>query len=546
MAANIVPRQTTSGLDAQIVSDVETLLQSFDGEASLKRLFWEVLSYDRVREPLPTSLIASSAAAVVKEFEVFAESDARTVVYVQTDGTAAGCHLESIAAAARRTVSYCVLIHSDGAAWAVVCPDEAKIPRVRVLPLPGPIDQREETARALVALTAADDNGEPVSRFEQSERLEAFFPGITPNLTDIIDHFERLERHHDPEIRELGWYMHLISEYPLLTAKQERGEDQHRTDGALPDQLELHQQRLVLHNLRLVVWMAMKVRRVGMTLSDLIQEGTIGLMIAANRWEAQRGNRFSTYAFWWIRQTMYRAMHNQCNLVRWPVHTASRLLRAARDGNEDGLKAGQKPVRFLPCSLTRVSIPRCDVMQAHAADSIARAVRQTITHLRPNQQDVIARRFAIGRDEEETLEEIGQSHGLTRERIRQIEAKALKRLSHQHWKKQLRPYVECSEWRLTRLVDVGRIGKHRRPANSGSEEQASQDSGRRAVPQQIDTKQIILDGAVHSIRVFESLDAALAREAGTSTWNDDWRQPRDEDPITPEELDETRQLLGAT
>jgi RNA polymerase sigma factor (sigma-70 family) len=428
---------------------VEALLSVFDGESSLKHLFWELLSYDRVREPLPLSFLPPATTDLMINLEVFAATDALTVIYAVMRERPDGMRLEQMCWALKRHITNCVVLLHDSNTWTLVYPDESTKPRVRLLPLPGPTERRAETARALTALDATDAvSGSALHPFELAENLDTLFPGAMPNLGDLFNDFERIRQHSNPEVRDLLLFIREAGKYPLLTPAQERGED--ITGGEVPPdgtELSYYEWRLIVCNLRLVLWMARRCPRVGMDLADLVQEGTIGLMTAARRFDPALGNRFTTYAFHWIRQSMFRGLHNGCNLIRWPVWIAPKLITACIDSNEDGLSAGEKPVAYVPWRLGFLSLHAVDPVESALIQETKIAVRRVLWRLKPLQEKVIARRFGIGLDHEYTLEEIGQEFGLTRERIRQIEADALKKLGKAG--RGLLAYHEASEWRIS-------------------------------------------------------------------------------------------------
>jgi RNA polymerase primary sigma factor len=433
----------------ELALQVEALLNAFDGESSLKHLFWELLSYDRVREPLPLSFLPPATADLLINLEVFAATEALTVIYAVMRERPDGMRLEQMCWALKRHITNCVVLLHDSNTWTLVYPDESTKPRVRLLPLPGPTERRTETARALIALDAADTfSGSALQPFELAENLDTFFPGAMPNLGDLFDDFERIRQHSNPEVQDLFLFIREAGRYPLLTPAQERGED--ITGGEQPPdgtELSYYQWRLIVRNLRLVLWMARRCPRVGMDLADLVQEGVIGLMTAAKRFDPALGNRFTTYAFHWVRQSMFRGLHNGCNLIRWPVWIAPKLITACIHSNEEGLSAGEKPVACVPWRLALVSLQAVDPLESAMMQETKAAVRRVLWRLKPLQQRVIARRFGIGFDHEYTLEEIGQEFGLTRERIRQIEAEALKKLGKAG--RGLLAYHEASEWRLS-------------------------------------------------------------------------------------------------
>jgi RNA polymerase primary sigma factor len=202
--------------------------------------------------------------------------------------------------------------------------------------------------------------------------------------------------------------------------------------------LERAKDELVRCNLRLVVDIAKHYTGRGLTLLDLVQEGNIGLMKAAERYQYRKGFKFSTYATWWIRQGITRALADQSRTIRIPVHqteASHRILRVTRRLRET-MQAFQEPValekpvgdgstefgELLP-DLQAVP-PDAHVHRTEMSNQLER-ILSTLT---PREQTVIRLRFGVGYDQACTLEQVGQSLSVTRERIRQIEAKALKKL----------------------------------------------------------------------------------------------------------------------
>jgi RNA polymerase primary sigma factor len=288
------------------------------------------------------------------------------------------------------------------------------------------------------------------------------FREIEKMLKKLVTLGKQAERGYSAELEKLG-----LDEQSLFDMVNHIEQEEIR--------VKLAKDELIKANLRLVVSIAKKYVNRGLTLLDLIQEGNIGLMKAADRYESGKGTKFSTYSTWWIRQRITRAILDQARTIRLPVHLIEESTRISRIYTKFMREKGREPspeevAKIMGLSVVRVNeILRAiqepvsletpilseekelkDVIIDEKSVSpfktlenseAANRIEQVLSSLTEREEKIIRMRFGIGVSSEHTLEEVGKYFNLTRERIRQIEIKALKKLRHPARSKLLREYV---------------------------------------------------------------------------------------------------------
>jgi len=324
-----------------------------------------------------------------------------------------------------------------------------------------------------------------------ADEIDEFYDQLSRLGVDVVEEVAELEVLDDEEIKEeeeeevdltvpdgvsvndpVRMYLKEIGKIPLLT---------HNEEIELAKKMEAGEEeakrRLAEANLRLVVSIAKKYVGRGMLFLDLIQEGNLGLIKAVEKFDYRKGYKFSTYATWWIRQAITRAIADQARTIRIPVHmveTINKLIRVSRQlvqelGREpmpeeiakimgiteervrEILKIAQEPVSLeTPIGEEDDShlgdfIEDQDVQapaEAAAFELLKEQLDDVLETLTPREKKVLKLRFGLDDGRSRTLEEVGQVFGVTRERIRQIEAKALRKLRHPMRSKRLKDYLE--------------------------------------------------------------------------------------------------------
>ncbi|MEE2830701.1 MAG: sigma-70 family RNA polymerase sigma factor, partial [Myxococcota bacterium] len=265
-----------------------------------------------------------------------------------------------------------------------------------------------------------------------------------------------------PSSQVLNTYLDKMGQHELLSRSEEYEVARLVREGT-PEEQEVARERLINCNLRLVVSMAKQYSYRGIPMSDLIQEGNIGLMRAVEKFEYHRGFKFSTYASWWIRQAIVRAIESQCRTIRVPIYKLEVINRLNQTIRMLGAKHGRDPTRtetaeamdmtleevddYLRMLREPISLDKPigeegdarlgDIISNEQAtipgdsleeDALQGRVRKVLATLDAREERVLRLRFGIDGHEGQSLEKIGLEFGLTRERIRQIELRALSKL----------------------------------------------------------------------------------------------------------------------
>jgi len=322
---------------------------------------------------------------------------------------------------------------------------------------------------------------------EDIETLDDLYRILIANGIDVFDEEVESEEKTAAEVEEevnltatldritsdpVRMYLREIGRTPLLTKEEEVVLAKKIEKGD-----EAAREKMTVSNLRLVVANAKKYLNRGLSFLDLIQEGNTGLMRAVEKFDWRRGYKFSTYATWWIRQAITRAIADQSRMIRIPVHMNETInkfkktqrqlsqelnreptlneiaaeMKIAPEKVEQIVKISQKttslekPVGKEEDTLLKEFIPDEEMetpVESASFELLKGQVREVLQTLSPRERRILELRFGLIDHQPRTLEEVGRDFGITRERIRQIEAKALRKLRHPSRAKQLRDYLE--------------------------------------------------------------------------------------------------------
>lgn len=334
----------------------------------------------------------------------------------------------------------------------------------------GDVQLTEQQARDLfeifsdLGILVYDETEEIEDLVEAEEEVPDDFASINPALDDVGTEGVRPDD-------GLKWALMEFGNFPLLNAQQER---------ILAQQVEagdpIAKETLIMSNMKLVISIAKRYTDRGLPLPDLIQEGYFGLVRAVEKFDYRKGFKFSTYATWWVRQSITRAIGDMSRVIRLPIHiydTINKLNRVKRQlrmqlqreptDEEIAEEMGITPKKVREISriaLDPISIdtPVSDDGDSTLGDFIAdntrtpediavqndlkETVRAVLATLSPKEAEVLIARFGLDGGRPKTLEEVGQAFGVTRERIRQIEAKAIRKLKHPSRARKLKPYLQ--------------------------------------------------------------------------------------------------------
>jgi RNA polymerase sigma factor (sigma-70 family) len=447
----------TRAIDA--LSDrIQALVESADAPTLLKKLFCQTLDWEYVNHPVPLDALPQAARADVAEATVVARHEGLRLCHLRMARSelVAGDQRKPMDRLARAWPGVLVAFSNYGQDQVDFSYRSADGRLVR-FSLDRSLFGAAELAQAVYAMRAFDLKAdEPAPQLEVAERLERQLKRVPRRLR------RRRGLDRDPFWRELP-------RHKLLTA----AEEQKLRRQFQPGQRSAARDKLILSNLRLVVWMAYRYRHSGVEMSDLIQDGICGLIQAADKFEPSRGFKFSTYATWWIKQSVTRAIADRGRTIRIPVHLHEKVVALGRPSHMLSQELGRKPTvddvavragvsiqdatRLMMVSRRPLSLhvrvdghPRSDLIEdsreRHVLDRVSRRarrreIRRVLNTLPHREREIIKLRYGLGDGHTYTLEEVARVFRVSRERIRQIEKDVIVALRHPVRARKLELYV---------------------------------------------------------------------------------------------------------
>lgn len=441
-----------------LAEKIQELLGTADAPTLLKKLFCNTLDWKYVNQPVPADVLPPSVRGEVFEATIVARHGELRLCHVRMAKPElfAGDQRKPMDRLDRAWPGVLIAFTDFSQNQIDFCRKLAD-GRLARFCLDRSLFGASELAQAIYAMRAFDvTSDEPAPVLEVDERLER-------QLKRLPRHLRRrrgIDR--DPFWRELP-------RHRLLTAAEEQKLRRMFQAGEVSDARD----KLILANLRLVVWMACRYRRRGLPWDDLLQEGVCGLIQAADRFEPGRGFKFSTYATWWVRQTITRAIADRGRTIRIPLHLQDRVLSLRRLFGPLAQEAGRMPTVEDVAAKAGVSVreatllmrisrhplslsarvdghARSDLIESererHVVDRVSRRARRreikrVLKSLPYREREIIKLRFGLGDGFTYTLEEVAQVFKLSRERVRQIERDTLRALRHPVRARKLEIYV---------------------------------------------------------------------------------------------------------